>query len=235
MDNNPNQPNSTSVNTNESKQSTNLAASGKVIQPVNDMSEYTVQHDPSQPTTPTAPPKPLDTSKIYPDTKNIAQPQQPGSPVTNSQEGARNSSQRVVSIVPALQVYAFLTIIYSLYSLFTFFSFLSMTQSLRNNLVIASKSNYLSPALVSIIAVAAINIATGTYLLIAKNIKTVSALLTALLIISGLSLLRLLVTTANYISHLSAASIISVLISIGLFLYLWNVKSQVDLAAIENK
>lgn len=217
----------------------------RVIQPSPGLAEelqiQRQQEAASQPAPPTTSPQthptyglgsPVDSSKIYPDvTPNIASASTSN---PNLGEAKPVDKQRVASRVPALQVYAFLIIIYGLYSVFAFSSIFSMTRTIGGPTGgTAGVYTPLSPILMMVFAVAAINIAVGIYFLIAKNIRAVNSLLTALLIIGGLGLLNSLVSTAQYISHIRASSVVSLLISAGLLMYLWNVKSQVDLASVD--
>jgi ABC-type proline/glycine betaine transport system permease subunit len=87
--------------------------------------------------------------------------------------------------------------------------------------------------LLAISGFAIINILVGVYLLLARNVQTVRALLTALLIINALGLLNSVVSTLRYISYISLSGVISLVISIGLFMYLLSVKGQVDILRVE--
>ncbi len=135
--------------------------------------------------------------------------------------------------MPALQVYAFLRMIYSTYTLVTLFGLFHSMHfvAVGDGLATTNASSFVTPLLIAAFGYETINILIGVYLLMAKNIKMVSAVLTAFLIIGGISFLRSLVSTVQIISHVSIVTVVSLLISGGLLLYLWNVKSQVDLAA----
>lgn len=213
----------------------NLVNRGKVLQPVSDMSEY-VNQAPVKPvqahqTTPSpAPTLPRDTSKIYPD---AVQNRPPINAPIPSQKVAADNNTRVAARVPSLQVYAFLIIIYGLFTVIASSSIFQTTRTLQSTggRITTAGTYSLSPVLILVFGIAAINIAIGIYLLMAKNIKTVNGLLTALLIIGGLGLLNTLVATAQVISHINSSTVISIVISAGLLMYLWNVKSAVDLAS----
>lgn len=217
----------------------NLINNRKVIQPVSDMTEY-VKQDTSQPSlrqaVESAPNSgalrpPADPPKIYPD---IAPNTAPPNTTPNVTQGEVKSvnTQRVVSRVPAVRVYAFLTIIYSAYSLITVSSLFHHSQVItgRSN---AGMYSLVTPLQLMVLGILAVNLAVGIYLLVAKNINMVNALLTALLIIGGINLLYALVGAVQFISYVNIRTIVSLFISAGLLMYLWNIKSQVDLASIE--
>lgn len=174
------------------------------------------------------PEAPPNMSNIYPRavTSPRLHPPPDGREVGEQNNSTRQYQQdkRVVSQVPALQVYAFIIIIYGLYSVAVMSNF--GRPSITGTAGIYSVGN----SLVRIMLVlAAINIATGIYLLLAKNSRTVSSLLTALLIVGGLSLLNTLLTSLRYMSSISTNTIISLCISGGLLIYLWSVKSKIDI------
>lgn len=233
---NPVQPNTTpevSVSP-KTDQTPSVANKSRVIQPVSDMSEFTNPQPVAQTATapqPTTSPehiKAIDTSKIYPDITSYHP--NPVNDANSIQQATPTSKQRVASRVPALQVYAFLIIIFGLYIVFAYTSIFSIARGAQTN---SSVSTTISRVFIMVLGLAAINVAIGIYLLISKNIKIVSSLLTALLIIGGLSLLNSTVSTVRYISSISLSTMVSLFISVGMFLYLWNVKSQVELASLD--
>jgi hypothetical protein len=228
----------------------------KVIQPVSDMSEYTgndggaasagsthhvdVQkiygsQAPTQPhpaPTPTTPPQQPPVNHPTPLNQPATVPQAPqvGHPPA--------SIPRVGAIVPSVQVYAFLIIIYYLYVAYALVALMSAYNSLNTFFGGQSHSSPWSLTIILGFAVCGLNIGAGIYLLLAKSLRTVSSLLTALLIVGGLSFVNSIVSLVRLMSssvhaHISASTIVSLLISAGLLAYLYSVKSKVDLAIIE--
>lgn len=220
----------------------------QAIQPVNDMSEYVSQTPTMQPqsvsSSPTAqqnapnfgPVKPTNLLSVYPD---LSQPSVPTSQ-SDSQQETLNKKQRVASRVPAVQVLAFLMIIYGIYSAISLLSVFPSIFGSRSDISNTGAYNF-SLTLVMVFGMAAFYITVGIYLLIAKNIKTVRSLITAVLVLLGIFLANSVLLTARYIqmgldSGLNIVGlhvIVSLLILAGLFMYLWNVKSQIDLAVLE--
>lgn len=211
-------------------QSSGQANRGRVIQPLSNTLE---RNDPQAalPLSPIPEPaKPPDLSKIYPDINQINQSSAAPNSSAN-QQAALAPTQRVAAQVPAVQVYAFLIIIYGIYSALAYSSIFT-TPILRSTARISTAGYTYSPILILLFGMAAINIAVGIYLLIAKNIATVKALLTALLIIGGIGLFNSVGSALRNLSHINASTIVSLLISAGLLLFLWNVKSQVEVASL---
>lgn len=184
-------------------------------------SQPTVPHNP----TPQAPEyrgnDQINPASVYPTVAPRPVPVPGASPKPGQETVKPDKSQRVAARIPSLQIYAFLIIIYGIYSV------VGLIGS-RTSLFTFNPSLF-----ILVFGIAGINLAIGTYLLVSKKIRTVSALLTALLIIGGINLARSLLAIAHASSSVSASTIVSLLISAGLLLYLWNVKSKVDLASID--
>src|SRR4051812_17374328 len=101
--------------------SVNSPGHGKVIQPINDMSAYAKQqsYEPAQPVPP-AQPTSLPTGSVIPADPRVyadSTPLSPQAPQAAQKNASSTAKQRVVSRVPAVQVYAFLVIMYGVYSL----------------------------------------------------------------------------------------------------------------------
>lgn len=135
-------------------------------------------------------------------------------------------NRRVATRVQSLQIYAFLIIVYGLYVLYTGFSLYAALRSLYRGL--GYQSSPLPLASYVAFGVAFLYLGVGAYLLLARNIRTVSSVLTVLLIISGLGLLNSIISLVRYSSHITASSIIGLAILIGLIVYLYTVKANVD-------
>ncbi|HUP26735.1 MAG TPA: hypothetical protein VM124_03775 [Candidatus Limnocylindrales bacterium] len=214
----------------------NIITRAKVIQPLNDMSAYVNSNQSPTSSQPVSteqqvnnnPDVPFDSSKIYAEaTHNTTSAVQ--NAVTTNNETAK-SNQRVAIRVPALQIYAFLIILFRLYGLIATMNFYRIAHTSQTSLgnVSSSDSIFNSPLLFIALGASLINISICVYLLVAKNIQTVKTLLTALLILNGIDLLYLIMIRVKYLSGSSFSSIISLLVSVGFLLYLWSIRSQVD-------
>ncbi|HVX23914.1 MAG TPA: hypothetical protein VG992_01040 [Candidatus Saccharimonadales bacterium] len=157
-------------------------------------------------------------SPLYPEaTKGIGAPNRPV-PGQHQSEIKATPSQRVAAIVPGVQIYAFVILIYTAY---TFIAF----SSIFHEVLLRSYVGQI------VLGIAAIHIAISVYLLIARNLRTVAALLTALLIVGGLDLLNSVINLSQSHVPVTASTIVSLLISAGLLFYLWNVRTQVQIAS----
>ncbi len=203
----------------------------KILQPspelAQEMHALEQQKQQAQTTTPpahTGPANQPDISKIYPDMTRQATDVPP---IATQGEVKPVNNKRVAERVPSVQVYAFLILIFSAYSIITT---LQSLQALRR------LSSYGLGTSLSFLAfgISAINVVICTYLLLAKNIKTVEALLTALLIVNGIAFIRSIIVTVQLIKYVGVNAIVSLLISGGLLLYLWSVKTNVSLAAVDS-
>lgn len=155
----------------------------------------------------------------------VAAPQAP--PVAQPEiDISKWENRRVATRVQSLQIYAFLIIAYGLYALYTGFSLYAALRSLSRELGYQSSSLPLASYMA--FGVAFLYLGVGVYLLLARNIRTVSSVLTVLLIISGLALLNSIISLVRYSSYITASSIVGLAISIGLIVYLYTVKANVD-------
>jgi len=210
-----------------------LSNDRKVIRPVSDMSDYVRQETP-EPTAPDqsqssastvlskSPSVPVRSSGIYPEVAPHVAPTAPST--AQPHPVAITSNTKVVTRIPLVRVYALVIIVYGLYSALALSSLLFFTRGAQI---------LVSPALFLVYGLILLRISVGVYLLMAKNSKAVSGLLMALLIVDGLMLLNTLVSTVRSIAYIRLSTLVSLLISIGLYVFLWNVKSKVDAAATE--
>ncbi len=221
-----------------------LHVKNKVIQPVSDMSEFVGQtaSTPSQPA-----PKPVisssvpkstptnqtntetNTDSIYPEVLDHVAPS-----LAPAKQSPQLRNSKVIELVPELKPYAIFILVVGLLFLLATISWLSLFNTLE--LFTSAKTKQSSSlhvasfAIFAIFAIAAVYIGLGLYFLNAKKIRNVNTILSVLLVLNIIGLLDTLANSLNKFSSFSSGNLISLSISIGLVVWLWNVKSQVSSA-----
>lgn len=172
----------------------------------------------------------LNTSSIYPDITKDTEPQihdlhQPG--IRENVPDATDT-QRVAQRVPLLQIYAIVSLLSASFAVYgyarIFMQFRSIVDQVPAMQILADR---MFSMLLPSITLTAINIALAVYLLVAKSVKTVEVIIIILLIVSGLGILNTASTSVRLGSIMSVDSAVSLAISIGVWILLFNVRSRV--------
>jgi hypothetical protein len=171
-------------------------------------------------------PQNLDTASIYPDAVNTR--------ASSGSDSLHNETQpaiqrRVSAAVPALRVYAILSIVYTLYSILTYATALRTIKTSTGGVIRLSPT--FSPWMVMAIGSYIVAFAVAGYLLFSKSFSRVEALLTVMLVLSGIGLSQSVITVIQYPSSITLRYGVSLLISGALFMYLWSVRKQVESAS----